>query len=414
MTKRQILTLFVCNLVLWTIGQGIAPLLPVQAAALGADQALAGTCLALSMLATAAGTVLAGWLAGRCPRHRIPALVAGCLACPALWLMGRATTLWGLAIPLTASFFCVGVVLGSNSITAGLCAKGSERGKVFGLLALTAGLGPLLGGMLAGPIAGRWGYPSMYTILSVFGLLGPLAGLLWEERGTTPDPRPRTVTKTKRARLGGSFYLLFAASLWGAVAGFVFFVGRSFVMTDLGYDLGALTTAGSIGGALALPVPLLAGWLSDRLGRKRFMAFGFLATTAGLLALSIATTLWHFWAASMLYYLSYAGGPVASALVTDLIPRESLSRGLALYNTTTWLGGISGCMLTGYATQSVGTTPTLMAGACLPLIAMILLAVSGSCRRPAHSPARGDRAHSPVDLQWPSTPGAQASEPAAG
>jgi MFS family permease len=398
MGKRQILTLFVCNLVLWTIGQGIAPLLPVQAAGLGAGQALGGACLALSMLAMTAGTVSAGWLSGRFRRRRIPALVAGFVAAPALWLMGRAATLGGLAMALTVSFFCAGVVLASNSITAGLCAKGSERGKVFGLLSLTSGFGTLLGGGLAGPIAGQWGYASMYATLALISLLGPLAGLLWEEQGTAPAPSPKTAAARKGTGLGKSFYLLFAASLGGAVAGFAFFVGRSFVMTDLGFDASALTTAGAIGGALALPVPLLAGWLSDRLGRKRFMAFSFLATTAALLALSTSTALWHFWAASMLYVLSYAGGPVASALVTDLVPRESLGRGLALFNATTWLGGITGCLLTGYAAQSVGTTPTLIAGACVPLIAVGLLAASGSCRRPAEAPSRTEKT-SPVELQ---------------
>jgi MFS family permease len=148
-------------------------------------------------------------------------------------------------------------------------------------------------------------------------------------------------------------------------------------MTDLGFGAGALTTAGAIGGVLALPIPLLAGWLSDRLGRKRFIAFSCLATTVALLALSAATALWHFWAASMLYFLSYAGGPVGSALMADLVPRESLARGLAIYNTTTWLGGIAGCVLTGYAAQSVGITPTLIAGAFLPLIAVGLLAAAG-------------------------------------
>jgi MFS family permease len=200
MSKRQILTLFACNLVLWTIGQGIAPLLPVQAAGLGADQVLAGACLALSMLAMTAGTVTAGWLSGRFRRHRVPALVAGLMVTPTLWLMGRATTLGGLVMALSTSFFFAGVVLASNSITAGLCAKGSERGKVFGLLALTSALGTLVGGGLAGPIAGRWGYASMYTILALLSLLGPLVGLLWEERGVAPAPSPK---RTKAGKTCG-------------------------------------------------------------------------------------------------------------------------------------------------------------------------------------------------------------------
>jgi len=273
------------------------------------------------------------------------------------------------------------VVLAANSITAGLCAKESERGKVFGMLALTAEFGALFGGGLTGPIAGRWGYASMYAILALFSLLGPLAGLLWEERGAATAPSPKTAAAAKGAGLGTGFYVLFAASLASGVACFVFFVGRSFVMTDLGFGTGALTTAGAIGSALTLPVPLLAGWLSDRLGRQRFLAFSFLATTAALLALSAATDLWHFWAASMLYTLSYAGGPVASALVTDLVPRESLGQGLALYNATGWLGGIVGSVLAGYGAQSVGTTPTLLAGAFLPLIAVSLLAAAGQRSR---------------------------------
>jgi len=250
MSKRQISSLFLCNLVLWTIGQGIAPLLTVQAAGLGAGQALGGACLALSMLSMTAGNVSAGWLSGRFRRHRIPALVAGLVATPALWLMGRATTLWGLVMAMAVSFFCAGVVFASNNITAGLYAKGSERGKVFGLLALTLGLGTLLGGGLAGPIAGRWGYASMYTILALFGLLAPLTGLLWEEPGMAPAPK--TAAAGKGAGLGRGFYLLFAASLGGAVAGFVFFVGRSFVMTDLGFDAGALTTAAAMFPALMM------------------------------------------------------------------------------------------------------------------------------------------------------------------
>jgi MFS family permease len=398
MSKRQIFSLFVYNLILWTIGQGTAPLLPVHAATLGADQALAGACLSLSMLAMTAGTVTAGWLSGRFRRHRIPALVAGLVFIPALWLMGQVTTLGGLIMAVTVSFFCASLVLASNNITAGLCAKGSERGKIFGLLALTSGFGTLLGGGLTGPLAGRWGYASMYTVLALLGLLGPLAGLLWKEREEAPTPSPKTAAAGEGTGLGRSFYLLFAASLGGSVASFVFFVGRSFVMTDLGFDPGALTTAGAIGCALALPVPLLAGWLSDRLGRKRFMAFSFLATTASLLTLSASTALWHFWAASMFNYLWCAGGPVANALVADLVPRESLSRGLALYNATTWLGGIVGCVLTGCSAQSVGTTPTLIAGACLPLIAIGLLAASGSCRRPTEAASHTEQT-APVELQ---------------
>jgi MFS family permease len=217
----------------------------------------------------------------------------------------------------------------------------------------------------------------MYTVLSLLGVLGPLAGLLWAEGGVEIAPSLKTAPARKKVGLGKSFHFLFVASLGAAVASFVFFLGRSFVMTDLGFDAAALSSAGAIGSAIALPVPLLAGWLSDRLGRKRFVAFSFLSATAGLLVLCASTALWHFWAASILFTLSFAGEPAGSALVTDLVPRQALGRALALYNATTWLGGIAGCALTGCAAQGLGTAPTLVAGAFLPLVAIGLLAFAG-------------------------------------
>lgn len=398
MGKKQLVVLFLCSLVPWTIGNGIAPLLSVQAAELGATQSLAGACLSLSQLAMAAGTVSAGWLSDRLHCRKIPALVAGVASTPALWLMGQAATLWGLAMALAVWFFCAGLILALITIAAGLCTEEDGRGKVFGILALTAELGAVLGGGLAGPIAGRWGYSSMYTVLSLIGILGPLAGLLWEDRTVATAPSTETALAKKEAGLGRSFHLLFVASLGAAVASFVFFLGRSFVMADLGFDAAALSSAGVIGGAVALPVPLLVGWLSDRLGRKRFVAFSFLATTMGLLTLCVSTVLWHFWAASILFTLCFAGGPVGSALVTDLVPRGALGRGLALYNATMWLGGIVGCAVTGYAAQGLGTTPTLLAGACLPLLAVGLLAPIGRCRRAAaETPGHKDQV-SPGEL----------------
>lgn len=381
MSRKQLLALFLCSLVPWTIGNGIAPLLPMQAADLGASQAVAGYCLSLSHLAMAAGTVTAGWLSDRFGRRKMPAMVAGLVSIPALYLMGQATTLWGLAVALAAWFFGAGLIIALLSIAAGLCAEGNQRGKVFGLLALAPELGALLGAPLGGPVADRFGYPAMYAVLSAVGMAMPLLGLLWEERAVTAVERRRIASAARRAGLGRSFHLLIVASLGAAVASFVFFLGRSFAMAEQGFSSAALSSAGAIGGVMALPFPLLVGWLSDRLGRKRFVALSFLSVTAGLVALYASTCLWHFWVASMLFTLSFISGPVGSALVIDLVPQESLGRGLAVYSATTWLGGIAGCAITGCATQCFGIAPTLLAGTCLPLMAVGLLAAVGRSRR---------------------------------
>jgi len=60
-------------------------------------------------------------------------------------------------------------------------------------------------------------------------------------------------------------------------------------------------------------------------------------------------------------------------MATDRLAPESLGRGLSLYNTGGSIGATIGFICTGYAAQALGTTFTLIGGALLPLMAIILL-----------------------------------------
>ena len=68
------------------------------------------------------------------------------------------------------------------SVLTGLFAEEAERGKAFGILSLTSALGTLIGGATAGPIADRWGYPTMFLGLSLCWSLSPLTALALEDK----------------------------------------------------------------------------------------------------------------------------------------------------------------------------------------------------------------------------------------
>jgi SET family sugar efflux transporter-like MFS transporter len=145
-------------------------------------------------------------------------------------------------------------------------------------------------------------------------------------------------------------------------------------MNELEFGALAISSTGAVGGLIALPIPLLMGWLSDRSGRKIYLYLGYLACAASLAVLSVSTSLWNFYIVLILQSL-YVGinGTVGNALVTDLVPRESLGRGLSLFGATTWIGGVLGFAGAGYALKNLGTIPTFIIGICLTLIAVALL-----------------------------------------
>jgi MFS family permease len=231
----------------------------------------------------------------------------------------------------------------------------------------------LTGGLLTGPVADRWGYPAMFGALALFLGLWPAGALLLGRRADVPA-HPDGAAAQARPRLGRSYSLLFAASLVSAVAGFVSILGRSLSMSALGLSATAISSTGAIGSAASLPLPLVVGGWSDRVGRTRFLLLCYLASAAGMVLLALSTSLWHFWVAVVVSSVaSTVLSAVAPALVTDLVPREALGRGMGLYTMTGWIGAVIGFAGTGHAVQRLGMLPTLIASGALPLVSIALL-----------------------------------------
>ena len=79
--------------------------------------------------------------------------------------------------------------------------------------------------------------------------------------------------------------------------------------------------------------------------------------------------------------MSRVGGSVGSALVTDLVPQQSLGMGISLYRAANWVGGIIGWSGTGYAIENIGILSSLITASFLPLMAIILLIFIQSAKR---------------------------------
>jgi MFS family permease len=338
--------------------------------------------MSFTWLSFGIGIVIGGWLSDRLQRRKPLLIVAGFVMIPVYWLVGQATSVWQLAVFSATTWFlgAIGYVL--IQILAGLSAEENERGKVFGILALNVPLSQLIGGLTAGPIADRWGYPTLFTGLAMLSILWPSIGLLLEDKRVARVQREGALTTEQRPGLGPSFYLLLVASMSALAAFYVGSLGRSLAMDELGLTAAAISSTSAVAGAVTLPLSPLLGWLSDRVGRKRLLTIGYLTGGFGLLVLSGAVSLWHFWlAVALMTVLFNVNNGVGSALVTDLVPQASLGRGMSLFTTMMPVAGIIGSTGTGHSLQQLGETTTFILGAFLPLLATLLLIPIREARR---------------------------------
>lgn len=372
--KRQLGLLFFCNLLIFSVANGLLPLLPVYATELGASAAIVGGYMGFAYAVLAAGTLMSGWLAqhvGSAKGLFVLATLAGAVM---VVLMGQIAALWQLVLLTAGVWFCGGIAVALIYVFTGMLTGKANRGKTFGILFLGQPAGALIGGTSIGRLVDFQGYAFLFSVLGAAWLALALAGALGlKNRPLTPVPAGGT-TQPAKASMGPHFNLLLFATLLMAVATFIGRLGTSLSMRTLDFSAGAITETTAIGGLCVIPVVLLLGTLSDRVGRRGFLMLCYVVGGVGLLALSAAALLWHFWFAAMCFSMAnYAGSSVASALATDLLAPDMLGKALPRLNAMNWIGGIVGFTSAGYLIDRVGYASLYVGAAFLAVVSVFIL-----------------------------------------
>jgi DHA1 family bicyclomycin/chloramphenicol resistance-like MFS transporter len=377
MNKRQLLLLCLCLALIPFEAALTVKLLPVYAVRLGADPATTGLFVAFAFLAVTLGNITGGWLSDWSGMRK-PILLVSCLVwVPADLLLTQATTVPRLILLIGLVWFPGGIAIAMLSIIAALSTVEGERGKVFGLIALASGSGSLLAGLLGGLIAERWGFPVLFVVMAAATVVMLVIATLIQDKPTprkTIQPRPHEGAPVGvQPGIGYLLKLLLVAHLLVRLGQFIGGLGSPLAMTRLGFDATAVSSAIAVSAAITLPLPLLLGWLSDRAGRQQFLIGAYGLCALGVLLLIPALWLWQFWLSASLLAIFEGTNGVAQAFVADLAPPQAMGRSISLFNTTSMFAGIVGLSGAGYLIQTIGLSPTLLLGACLPLVAIGLL-----------------------------------------
>lgn len=373
MQRKQLFALFVTNLVIFTVARATVMLLPIYLMHLGADKIMVGLVLGLMFASMGVATLGSGWLSNRFQHRRSWIILAGAVSIPITYLMGQTNSVGLFSIFAIIVWATYGITITMANILTGMYADSKQRGRIFGIIGTTVVLGAIISGFITGAIVDNWGYTALFTFCSFGGIVQIVSGLMLEDE-VTKDTSKITSTQTNTSiPLPKVIWFVIIACALTQIALSGVHMTRPLLMDELGFDASAITGATAIGGMFALPLPLIIGWLSDKLGRNRLLIISFLALHFGVLLIVPATHLWHFWISAILLRAISASQTVGLAWVNDLATPETLATATARFSAGSSIANVIAFSVMGFIIEMLGFRMTIFVGAMLPLISIILV-----------------------------------------
>jgi predicted MFS family arabinose efflux permease len=143
-----------------------------------------------------------------------------------------------------------------------------------------------------------------------------------------------------------------------------------------GFSKSAITQTAAIQGLISLGLPLVMGWLSDRIGRRWVLFVCYAATGVSLFLLAFSRSMWQFCAFAVLYSAFAVSQAISPAYVVDANPHGNVGRDVSFVQSLFWVGSIAGMASTGYAIERLGITTPILVSGFFPVAAAILLLFS--------------------------------------
>jgi len=243
----------------------------------------------------------------------------------------------------------------------------TKRGRRMGTYRGLGSLGFGLMAFVAGSIADRWTLRAPFLLAAAFLTAAFVISLRVRERPISEtaatDARPTTTDTSPHHSLPLA-PLLVASFLWSLVIGAVYAVWANYMVNVQGYSQATMSQLWSLASLSEFPLMILAGWLSDRLGRLPMLVLGFIAWALVFVGYVVVPQQPWIIGVQLLRGFAYAAF-TAAAMTYAAEVRAKAERGRAsgLYNASGGLGSIVGSTVGGAQTQLLGFRSMLLTNA---------------------------------------------------
>jgi MFS family permease len=352
--------------------------LPGYVQEIGGGAAAIGLAYGLFSLSAVAARPGVGWLVDRWGRK--PVLLAGAVIfalSPALYVVTRSPELF-MAVRLLHG---IGIAAFTTAYTtlAGDLAPPERRGEAIGLSGVTNNLGMLFTPALGAYTLALWGYSVHFAIsagitaVSVLLLL-PVVEPEWKLTTQVDRPRLRDVARLRPVWLA-SFGITGLAVAYGAILSFL----APFA------DEWGLAAAGAYYTGFAVAMMLaqaLAGWLSDRVGRRAVAVPGMVVVILAMVGLAQVRSDAALVGAGVAFGLSWglARAGIDTAVV-DAVAAESRGTAVGFLYTCFDIGVGVGSFGLGIVAQAQDYAAAFQAAAAWATLSLAVYLLGGRPRR---------------------------------
>ena len=241
MKKRNLLPLFLIKFIVYFVGTGLMPVLPLYAAQFGVGSTGIGLYIAAIFAAITLGAALTGRLTRRFSSRNI-FIASGILGVPVLATLGRSESFWQVIVLTALVWFLAGVGTSLVSVQAGLLSSSNKRGRSFGLMFLALPVASLISGLTVGRLVEWQSYRFMFDVLAVFWAAWPFLAVVGPnnkpDHASAHSPK---VELNNRPPFGALFSILILTTMLAATAFYLPRLGTTFSLSSLGFYLAPWT-----------------------------------------------------------------------------------------------------------------------------------------------------------------------------
>jgi MFS family permease len=176
--------------------------------------------------------------------------------------------------------------------------------------------------------------------------------------------------------------LLLSAFLWSLVTGAVYAVWANYMVSELGYSQAAMSRLWALASTTEFPLMILAGWLSDRIGRLPMLSLGFLAWTLVFVGYVLVPGMpWIVFVQLTRGFAYSAFTATAMTYATEVRARAQRGRVSGMYSSAGGIGSILGSSMGGVLTQLTDFRTMIATNAALIFGGAVYLAAVAVRRR---------------------------------